>query len=235
MSSTRYATYMTDAIGPLPYCPGCGHGLVHRLVAEAVDALTVVVNAENDWAECLTVEELNVMWGPDSTATSWADIRDGFPDEPLALFGPGTDSGTFDYFTDEINGEEGASRTDFQPSEDDNVIVKGVQGSKGALGYFGYTYYEENADTLKAVQIDSGAGCVTPSAETAQDGSYTPLSRPLFIEPSTNAVAENEAVKAFFDFVVANDAEIAEAAGYIPLNDDQRAELESTWASISGS
>ena len=131
----------------------------------ANDALTVVVNAENDWATCITVEELNKIWKPGSTVNNWNQVRDGFPDEALALFGPGTDSGTFDYFTDVINGEEGASRTDYSASEDDNVIVQGVAGTKGGLGYLGFSYYEENADTLKALEVDNGSGCVAPSVE----------------------------------------------------------------------
>ena len=149
----------------------------------ANDALTVVVNKENDSSKCLTVAELNKLWEPEAEGkiTNWNQVNAAFPAEPIELYGPGTDSGTFDYFTDVINGEEGASRTDYNPSEDDNVIVQGVAGDKNALGYFGYTYFEENADTLKAVEVDSGDGCVAPSAETARDGTYTPLSRPLFI------------------------------------------------------
>lgn len=200
----------------------------------ATDALTVVVNKENTWATCLTVEELAKIWAPDSTVANWNEVRADFPDEPLKLFGPGTDSGTFDYFTDEINGEEGASRADYTPSEDDNVIVQGVSGSKGGLGYFGFTYFEENADKLTAVEIDGGAGCVAPSVETARDGSYTPLSRPLFIYPSKQALAQPQ-VKAFFDFYVANNASIAEGALYIPLSDEAEAQLQADYAALSGS
>ena len=112
---------------------------------------------------------------------NWNQVDASFPDEQLKLFGPGTDSGTFDYFTDEINGEEGASRSDYGASEDDNVIVQGVTGEKGGLGYFGFSYFEENQDSLEAVEIDGGDGCVAPSVETAQDGTYKPLSRPLFV------------------------------------------------------
>ena len=155
-----------------------------------------------------------------------------FPDEELVLYGPGTDSGTFDYFTGEINGEEGVSRTDYNASEDDNVIVQGVSGSPNALGYFGFTYFEENAEALKAVEIDSGEGCVAPSAETAQDGSYTPLARPLFIYVNNASATEKPQVKAFVDFYAANDAEIAEAAQYIPLNDSQRGQLETAAAAL---
>ena len=206
-------------------------GIVYGELTVALDALTVVVNKENTWASCLTLDQLARMWGPDSTATSWRDIDPSFPDEPLKLFGPGTDSGTFDYFTKEINGDEGASRTDFTPSEDDNVIVQGVEGSRGGLGYFGFTYFEENADRLNAVAIDAGDGCVMPSVAAAQDGTYTPLSRPLFVYPSAQALAKAP-VRAFFDFFIANDATIAEGALFIPLNEEQKAALESDYAAL---
>lgn len=209
-------------------------GIEYAELQVAVDALTVVVNKENTWATCLTVEELAAIWAPGSTVNNWNQVRADFPDVPLQLFGAGTDSGTFDYFTDAINGEEGASRTDYTPTEDDNVTVQGVSGSQGGLGYFGFTYFEENADKLTAVQIDSGAGCVAPSVETAQDGTYTPLSRPLFIYPSKQALAKPE-VKAFFDYYVANDATIATDALFIPLNEEQKAKLESDYAALSGS
>ena len=209
-------------------------GIEYASLTVATDALTVVVNKENTWVTCLTVEELNKIWAPDSTVANWNEVRADFPDEPLKLFGPGTDSGTFDYFTDEINGEEGASRADYTPSEDDNVIVQGVSGSKGGLGYFGFTYYEENADKLTAVQIDGGAGCVAPSVEAARDGSYTPLSRPLFLYPSKAALAQPQ-VKAFFDYYVANNASIAEGALYIPLSDEAEAQLQADYAALSGS
>ena len=210
-------------------CEAAGIGFGQLQVA--VDALTVVVNKENTWATCLTVEELAKIWAPDSTVQNWSEVRAGFPDVPLALFGAGTDSGTFDYFTDAVNGEEGASRTDYTPTEDDNVTVQGVSGSPGGLGYFGFTYFEENADKLNAVAIDSGAGCVVPSVETAQDGSYTPLSRPLFIYPSVQGLQKPQ-VKAFFDYYVANDAAIAEGALFIPLNEEQKAKLQSDYQAL---
>lgn len=209
-------------------------GIEYAQLQVAVDALTVVVSKENTWATCLTVEELGAIWAPGSTVNNWNQVRPDFPDVPLQLFGAGTDSGTFDYFTDAINGEEGASRTDYTPTEDDNVTVQGVSGSAGGLGYFGFTYFEENADKLNAVQIDSGAGCVAPSVETAQDGTYTPLSRPLFIYPSKQALARPE-VKAFFDFYVENDATIATDALFIPLNEEQNAKLKADYAALLGS
>jgi len=200
----------------------------------ATDALTVVVSAENDFLSCLTTDELATLWGPEAegTVTTWDQVNPAFPAEPIELFGPGTDSGTFDYFTDEINGEEGASRTDYNASEDDNVLVQGVAGSPNALGYFGYTYFEENAETLKAVEIDSGAGCVAPSAETAADGSYSPLARPLFIYVNNASFADKPQVAAFVKFYAERDAEIAEAAQYIPLDDAKAEELKAAVASL---
>lgn len=161
----------------------------------AFDGITVVVNQDNTWADCLTVEQLDLIWGPTSTVKSWKDVDAAFPDEPIALYGPGTDSGTFDYFTKVVSGEEGLSRTDYTPSEDDNVTVEGVSGDAYALGYMGYSYAINNADRLKIVQIDSGDGCVTPTSATIQSGKYSPLSRPLFIYISSNAIATEEVQK----------------------------------------
>jgi phosphate transport system substrate-binding protein len=186
----------------------------------ANDALTVVVNKDNDWATCLTVDQLAKIWGPDSKVSNWNQVDSSFPDQELSLFGPGTDSGTFDYFTDEINGEEGASRSDYSASEDDNTIVTGVSGEKGGLGYFGFSYYEENQDTLEAVEIDGGDGCVAPSVENAQNGSYTPLSRPLYVYVKNDALARPE-VEAFMRYMIDNETEIAEAAQFVPLTDEQ--------------
>jgi phosphate transport system substrate-binding protein len=197
------------------------NGISYEQVTVANDGLAVVVNPENDWAECLTVEQLNKIWAPGSKVDSWDDVDPSFPNEPLTLFGPGTDSGTFDYFTDEINGEEGASRTDYQPSEDDNVIVQGVQGSKGAMGYFGLSYVEENEGAVKALEIDGGDGCAAPSTETVLDGSYKPLGRPLFIYPSDKALARPE-VQAFLDFYIESSEQIAEQALYVPLSEEQQ-------------
>jgi phosphate transport system substrate-binding protein len=210
-------------------------GIANTEVVVANDAITVVVNQENDWATCLTVEELKTIWAPESegTITSWSQVRDGFPDVPLELYGAGTDSGTFDYFTDAINGEEGASRTDYNPSEDDNVTVQGVTGSEGALGYFGFSYYEENADQLRAVEIDGGNGCVAPSSQSAQVGSYTPLSRPLFVYVANQSYVERPEVQEFVDFYVANDEAITEQALFVPLNEQQRQAAADAVAGIS--
>jgi len=209
-------------------------GVRYEEVQVANDGLAVVVNPDNDWASCLTVEQLNKIWAPDSTVKSWKDVDPSFPDEPLTLFGPGTDSGTFDYFTGEINGEEGASRTDYQPSEDDNVIVQGVSGSKGAMGYFGLSYAQENEGTVQPIEVDGGSGCVAPTAETVLDGTYTPLGRPLFIYIS-KAALEREEVKAFVDFYIENDDAIAEQALFIPLSEEQAAEAKSKVESLAGS
>ena len=194
----------------------------------ANDALTVVGNADNDWADCLTVDELHKIWAPGSKVKSWSQVRDGFPDVPLELFGPGTDSGTFDYFTDAINGEEGASRSDYTASEDDNVLVRGVAGSQGGLGYFGFSYYEENQGQLKALGVDDGNGCVEPSVETAQSGDYTPLSRPLFVY-AKKASFKKPHVAAFIRYMLANAERLAEGAKFVPLTTEQLAKAKSDY------
>jgi phosphate transport system substrate-binding protein len=210
------------------------NGVVNEEVRVATDALTVVVNPENP-VNCLTVEQLGAIWGPDSNLSSWSEIpglREEF-DEELALFGPGTDSGTFDYFTEEINGEEGASRQDYNNvGENDNATVTGVGGAPGGLGYFGFSFYQENEDTLKALEVDGGEGCVAPSAETAQNDEYVPLSRPLLIYPSEAALRKPE-VKAFVDFYLANVNEIAEVVGFIPLTDEQLKASEDATAKLT--
>jgi phosphate transport system substrate-binding protein len=196
----------------------------------ATDALTNVVNSQNDWATCLTVDQLNKIWAPGSKVSNWNQVDSSYPDVPLKLYGAGTDSGTFDYFTDAINGEEGASRADFSATEDDNVTVQGVSGDRGALGYFGFSYFEENQDTLKALQVDGGDGCVAPSVETAQDGSYTPLSRPLFMYVKVSSLEENPDVGEFVRYALENQQTIAEEARFVPLTqaqiDDQLQKLD---------
>jgi phosphate transport system substrate-binding protein len=186
----------------------------------ANDALTVVVNKRNDWATCLTTAQLQKIWRPGSEVDDWRDVDPAFPPRPLELVGPGTDSGTFDYFTGAINGEEGASRSDYTASENDNVIVRGVDGTEGALGYFGFSYFEENRDALRALEVDGGDGCVAPSVETAQDGSYAPLSRPLLVYVKTASFARPE-VEAFVEFMLRNARSIAEDAQFVPLTDRQ--------------
>lgn len=223
-------TDMNDASRPIEDDEStiCGDaGIEYQEMIVGNDALTVVVNKENTWASCLTVDQLKTIWEPKSKVTNWNQVDASFPDEKLDLYGPGTDSGTFDYFTDAVNGEEGASRTDYTPSENDNTIVQGVQGSKGGLGYFGFSYFEQNSDTLTAVEIDGGDGCVAPSAATVADGTYTPLARPLFIYPSVTNAKDNDALGTFVDYYVTNAATIADAAQFIPLNDQQAATLDS--------
>ena len=199
----------------------------------ANDGLTVVVNPNNDWASCLTVDELKKVWEPKSQVNNWSQVNPEFPDTEMELFGAGTDSGTFDYFTEAINGEEGASRTDYNATEDDNVTVQGVQGSDGAMGYFGLSYAQQNPDAVKPVEIDGGDGCVAPSAETVQDGSYKPLSRPLFIYPSAEALQRPE-VKAFVEFYLENQQQITEQALFVPMTEEQLAESQDKVAKLAG-
>jgi len=200
-------------------------GIKYEEVQVANDGLSVVVNNQNTWANCLTTAQLKKIWDKGSKINNWNQVDPSFPNEPLKLFGAGTDSGTFDYFTNAINGEEGRSRSDYSATEDDNVTVTGVSGTKGGLGYFGLSYLQENQGKIKGIQIDGGSGCVAPSTETVQDGSYTPLSRPLFIYPSDKALARPE-VKAFLDFYVNNYQKIAEEALFVPLTEEQAAEAK---------
>ena len=211
-------------------------GIDYTEVVIANDGLSVVVNPENTWASCLTVAQLKTMWSPESEGkvSSWKQIDPSFPDVPLTLFGAGTDSGTFDYFTDAINGEEGASRTDYSPSEDDNVTIQGVKGDKGAVGYFGLSYVEENKDAIKAVQVDGGGGCVAPTATTVQDGTYKPLGRELFIYVKNSVYKDSAAVRGFVDFYVENEAKVAEQALFIGLTPEQKGTAEKELGSIVG-
>lgn len=198
----------------------------------ATDGLSVVVNPENDYATCLTVDQLNKIWMPDSTVTNWNDIDPSWPDEKIGLYGPGTDSGTFDYFTDVINGEEGASRTDYTPSEDDNVLVQGVAGDEYALAYFGYGYVAENEGVVKAIGVDGGSGCVEPNDETVTGGTYAPLSRPLYIYVSTAAIERDEVVD-FIDFYLDEVQTLATDVGYSQLTDEQLAEQKAAWTTFT--
>lgn len=200
------------------------NGIAYTELTVAMDGISVVVNPQNDWVDHLTVEELKKIWEPNSKVKKWSDIRPGWPDQPIKLYGPGTDSGTFDYFTAEIVGEEGASRTDYTASEDDNQLVTGVANDKYALGYFGYAYYMENKDKLKAVPIDGGNGPVAPTDETIANGTYKPLSRPIFIYVNNEAYKTRPEVKAFVDYYLEVVKEIAPEVGYIALKDDVLAE-----------
>jgi phosphate transport system substrate-binding protein len=216
----------------LQACESKGIEYVELQVAN--DALTVVVNPQNDWVTCLTTEQLKTIWNTESEVDSWNDVDSSFPDESLKLYGPGTDSGTFDYFTAEINGDEGVSRSDYSATEDDNVIVQGVAGDKGALGYFGLSYFEQNRDKLKAVGIDGGAGCVAPTVETAQSGEYKPLARPLFVYVKKESLQRPE-VEAFLQFFLDNEQEIAQAAQFVPLTDEQLQKSEEALSSTGSS
>jgi phosphate transport system substrate-binding protein len=187
----------------------------------ANDGIAVVVNRANTWAKCLTVDQLKKIWEPGSKVSSWHDVDPSFPDEKLTLFGAGTDSGTFDYFTEAIVGEEGSSRSDYTPSEDDNVTVRGVSGSKGALGYFGLSYLLENEKLVRGVAVDGGDGCVEPTVTTVQDGSYKPLSRPLFTYPNEDALAEKPALDPFLTFVLDNQPQLARGAKFVPMTQAQ--------------
>lgn len=198
----------------------------------AFDGLTVVINPENEWAACLTTEELNKMWATpaEDTVKAWSQVNSEFPDDELKLYGPGEDSGTFDYFNEAITDEEGSRKDYNNVGEKDNVIVTGVSGEKGAIGYFGYAYFEENKDSLKAAEIENADGeCVAPSGETIADGSYNPLARPLFIYIKKESLDKPE-VKAFAEYHLANP-ELVEEVGYVALPDDivekAKARLES--------
>jgi phosphate transport system substrate-binding protein len=195
-------------------------GVKYTAVQIANDGIAVATNKELA-VDCMTVSQLKKLWNKGSKVTKLAQIDPKFPDTELSLYGPGTDSGTFDFFTDAVNGEEGVSREDYEASEDDNQLVTGVSGDAGGFGYFGFSYYEGAADRLNLVGVDDGNGkCVKPSTETIQDGSYTPLSRPLFMYPSEKAMGRPE-VKAFMEFVVAQATAIAEAAKIVPLTSEQ--------------
>ncbi|MDC0252848.1 PstS family phosphate ABC transporter substrate-binding protein, partial [Chloroflexi bacterium] len=182
----------------------------------AFDGLSVIVNKSNDWIECITTEELNSIWDQGSDINNWNQVRSDFPDVEMNLYGPGTDSGTFDYFTHVINGEEGKTRSDYTPSEDDNVLVMGVSGDKGSIGYFGYAYYIENADKLKILSIDDGTGCIAPSEDTINDGTYSPLSRPMYIYVNNSELIKTE-VYEFVKFYLENGVMLANEGGYVGL------------------
>ena len=189
----------------------------------AYDGLAVVVHPENDWVDCLTASELQQLWTPNSSIDRWNQLRDDFPDRPIDLYGPGTASGTYDYFTEAIVGESGASRSDYTASEDDNVLAQGIKNTELALGYFGLAYYENNVDELRAIGIDpdeqdGGASCVTPSAETVQNGSYRPLSRPLFIYVNVDKITPS--VEKFVEFYLNNADELASDVGYVAMPED---------------
>ncbi len=188
----------------------------------ANDGISIVVNKDNNWVKssCMSPEQLKRIWQPGSKIDNWKDIDSSYPDQKLKLFGPGTDSGTFDFFTAAINGKEKASRSDYTPSENDEVLVRGVSGEKGGLGYFGYSYYVANKDKLRLIAINSGSGCIAPNIKTIQAYKYKPLSRPLFIYAKVPSFKRPE-VQAFIKYIVDNEREIAKRANFVSLTDKQ--------------
>jgi phosphate transport system substrate-binding protein len=225
----RAETDISDASRPIKEkeiksCQELGIEFIELPVA--YDGLAVMVNPENTWVDYLTVEELKKIWSPDSQGviTKWSQVRAGFPDVPLRLFGPGTDSGTFDYFTEVINGKAASSRGDYTASEDDNVLVEGIANEEGSLGYFGLAYYEQNKDRLKVVPIDdgkenNGSGAIIPTMETVKNATYQPLARPIFIYVGDEA-AGKEYIRKFVQYYLTNAAPLVEEVGYIPLPDE---------------
>jgi phosphate transport system substrate-binding protein len=216
-------TDISDASRPIdeeeevPICEK--DNVTYKEVQVANDGISVTTN-KNLAVDCMTVEQLKELWQQGSKVNSLSEVDPKFPDTQLELFGPGTDSGTFEFFTEEINGEEGNTRKDYQPSEDDNVLVQGVEGSDGGLGYFGFSYYEQNQDNLNLVAVNSGSGCVKPSQQSISSGEYKPLSRPLFMYPSDKAL-QKPAVKSFMDYVVQNYDSIAAASQIVPMSQQQ--------------
>ena len=199
----------------------------------AWDALTVVTNKANDWAKSITVAELNKIWASGSSVKNWKDVNPAWPNQPMKLFGPGADSGTFDYFTEAINGRAKSSRSDFTPSEDDNVLVTGVAGDKGGLAYFGLAYYLENKDKLNALAIvaKNKTNAVEPTEATVMDGTYQPLARPLFIYVNGTKGAFDKDVKAFVEYYIANAPKLVKEVKYIPLNTAEYAAVSKHWQS----
>jgi phosphate transport system substrate-binding protein len=202
-------------------CAEAGIDYVELQVAN--DAITVAIHTPilYDWVTCLSVTQLRRIWEPESKVSNWNEVDPSFPDVPLRLYGAGTGSGTFDYFTFVINGERGASRTDYAATDDDNDTVEGVADDKGALGYFGFSYYQEHKELFTALEIDGGNGCVPPSVETVQNGTYKPLSRPLFVYVNGSSLEEKPAVREFVRFMLENERRIAAAARFVPLSKAQ--------------
>lgn len=194
-------------------------GVEYIEIPVAIDGLSVLVNKENDFVECLTVEQLNMIWSPEAEGVvmNWNQVNPEWPAEQIALYAPGVDSGTFDYFTEAINGDGGVSRGDFVASEDDNVLVQGIAGDRYSLGYFGYSYYVENRDKLKATPVDGGAGCIAPTDEAINNGSYAPLSRPLFIYVRADAAQQEHIAEFVRYYLSAEGQRLAASVGYIPF------------------
>jgi phosphate transport system substrate-binding protein len=213
-------------------------GITYDDFQVANDGISVTTNPDLD-ISCLSTDQLKQLWDKGSSVDNYsqlgkdADTGKPLPSAKVSLYGPGTDSGTFDFFTDVINGEEDRSRSDYQPSEDDNVLVQGVSGDSDGLGYFGFSYYEQNQDKLNLVSVDAGKGCVAPSDKTIQDGSYTPLSRPLFIYPSKSALKKPE-VAAFVKYYLDNYADLASTAQLVAMTPEQATKSQAAYAKVSG-
>jgi phosphate transport system substrate-binding protein len=219
----RGETDLSDASRPIKPSENktcADHGIKYIAFTVANDGIAIVVNNRNTWAKCLTVEQLKKMWEPGSRVNNWRDVNPSFPDVDLKLFGPGTDSGTFDFFTEKIVGRARASRPDYFPSENDNIIVQGVSGERGGLGYFGLSYYVENEDKLNLVKVNAGRGCVAPTKKTVQSKRYKPLSRPLFIYVKRTSFKRPE-VHAFIGYILKNERAIARKARFVSLTDAQ--------------
>ena len=195
------------------------HGIKFIELRVAWDGISVVTSKSNNFVDCLKIEELKLIWDAGSTVDNWNQVRSDFPDKKIRLYGPDTDSGTFDYFTDEINGEEDRSRSDYTASADDNTLVQGIAGDGGSIGYFGYAYYVENSDKLKLLAVDSGSGCISPDITTINNGTYSPLSRPMFIYANTDSIDRPE-VKDFLEFFMNEGGTLAEEVGYVALSDE---------------
>jgi phosphate transport system substrate-binding protein len=234
----RGETVISDASRPIKAkeiakCNEAGISFIE--IPVAFDALTVVINKDNDWAAEMTPEELKKAWGPDAQGKvmNWNQVREGFPDQPLKLYGPGADSGTFDYFTEAIIKKSKSIRGDFTASEDDNVLVQGVAGDKGGMGYFGLAYYVENKDKLGAVKVKNKEGkFVEPSLETVMDGSYNPLSRPLFIYLNATKAAFDPKVKKFVEFYLENAGKLSKEVGYVPFSKEEYAAIKNHYKSL---
>jgi phosphate transport system substrate-binding protein len=225
-----------DAKEEVPVCEKAG--ITYSEIQVANDGIAIVSNTDLK-ITCMTTDNLKALWEPDSKISNYSQLGkqpDGtpFPDGKVSLYGPGTDSGTFDFFTEEINGEKGATRKDYQPSEDDNVLVQGVEGDKTGLGYFGFSYYEDNADKLNLIAVDSGDGCVKPDKATIQGNTYKPLARPLFMYPSESALTGKPQVKGFMDYTLDNAEELATTAKIIPLTSEQLTKAKAALTKAEG-
>ena len=221
-----------DDADEVPVCKK--NNVEYAQVEVANDGIAIATNPSLKMA-CLTTDQLNQLWKKGSDVSNYSQLGSGIPAGEVSLYGPGTDSGTFDFFTEEINGEKGDTRTDYQPSEDDNVLVQGVEGDSTALGYFGFSYYETNADKLNLVAVDGGDGCIKPSVETIQNGTYKPLSRTLYMYVNTASLADKPQVKAFMDYVVNNADESATTAQIVPLTAEQLKTAKSDLSKAEGS